>query len=90
MASSRDDIPLNEQLGCRASLTITRNDVAERTIYGLITGAEQGNTDGRRTFYIFTIRPGYQPINGPFGHVITGNSQGCTATQLFIQGNIVT
>ncbi|MCW7764027.1 type VI secretion system tip protein TssI/VgrG [Photorhabdus luminescens] len=57
VASSRDDIPLNDQLGRRASLTITRNDVAERTIYGLITGAEQGNTDGRRTFYIFTIRP---------------------------------
>ncbi|KMW73994.1 type VI secretion protein [Photorhabdus luminescens subsp. luminescens] len=57
VVSSRDDIPLNEQLGRRASLTITRNGVAERTINGLIAGAEQGNTDGRRTFYIFTIRP---------------------------------
>ncbi|MEK9494958.1 type VI secretion system tip protein TssI/VgrG, partial [Photorhabdus sp. P32] len=57
VASSRDDIPLNDQLGRRASLTITRNGVAERTINGLIAGAEQGNTDGRRTFYIFTIRP---------------------------------
>ncbi|WP_192900944.1 type VI secretion system tip protein VgrG [Photorhabdus luminescens] len=57
VVSSRDDIPLNEQLGRRASLTITRNGVTERTINGLIAGAEQGNTDGRRTFYIFTIRP---------------------------------
>uniref|UniRef100_UPI0025B14D83 contractile injection system protein, VgrG/Pvc8 family n=1 Tax=Photorhabdus laumondii TaxID=2218628 RepID=UPI0025B14D83 len=37
--------------------TITRNGVTERTINGLITGAEQDNTDGRRTFYIFTVRP---------------------------------
>ncbi|WP_146748161.1 type VI secretion system tip protein TssI/VgrG, partial [Photorhabdus sp. HUG-39] len=50
-------IPLNEQLGDSASLTITRNGVTERTINGLIAGAEQGNTDGRRTFYIFTVRP---------------------------------
>ncbi|MCT8349912.1 type VI secretion system tip protein VgrG [Photorhabdus temperata] len=55
--SSRDDIPLNDQLGSSASLTITRNGVTERTINGLIAGAEQGNTDGRRTFYTFTIRP---------------------------------
>ncbi|WP_039878165.1 contractile injection system protein, VgrG/Pvc8 family [Photorhabdus temperata] len=55
--SSRDDIPLNDQLGSSASLTITRNGVTERTIHGLIAGAEQGNTDGRRTFYTFTIRP---------------------------------
>ncbi|WP_387490629.1 MULTISPECIES: contractile injection system protein, VgrG/Pvc8 family [Photorhabdus] len=57
VVSSRDDIPLNEQLGDSASLTITRNGVIERTINGLITGAEQGNTDGRSTFYIFTVRP---------------------------------
>ncbi|AXG42087.1 type VI secretion system tip protein VgrG [Photorhabdus laumondii subsp. laumondii] len=57
VVSSRDDIPLNEQLGDSASLTITRNGVTERTINGMITGAEQGNTDGRSTFYIFTVRP---------------------------------
>ncbi|WP_387466920.1 type VI secretion system tip protein TssI/VgrG [Photorhabdus sp. RM323S] len=57
VVSARDDIPLNEQLGDLASLTITRNGVTERTIHGLIAGAEQGNTDGRRTFYTFTIRP---------------------------------
>ncbi|WP_350307514.1 type VI secretion system Vgr family protein [Photorhabdus viridis] len=57
VVSSRDDIPLNDQLGDSASLTIARNGVTERTINGLIAGAEQGNTDGRRTFYTFTIRP---------------------------------
>ncbi|MFD0707102.1 type VI secretion system Vgr family protein [Photorhabdus akhurstii] len=57
VVSSRDDIPLNEQLGDSASLVITRNGVTERTINGMITGAEQGNTDGRSTVYIFTVRP---------------------------------
>ncbi|OCQ52290.1 Phage-related baseplate assembly protein [Photorhabdus australis subsp. thailandensis] len=57
VVSSHNDIPLNEQLGTAASLTITRNSVTERTINGMITGANKGNTDGRRTFYTFVIRP---------------------------------
>ncbi|WP_118987661.1 hypothetical protein [Photorhabdus sp. CRCIA-P01] len=46
------DIPLNEQLGSRASLTITRNGVTERTIHGLIAGAGPA----RYRFLIFTWR----------------------------------
>ncbi|WP_434525759.1 type VI secretion system tip protein TssI/VgrG [Photorhabdus asymbiotica] len=57
VVSSHNNIPLNEQLGTAASLTITRNSITERIINGMIAGAEQGNTDGRRTFYTFTIRP---------------------------------
>ncbi|MDC9590970.1 type VI secretion system tip protein TssI/VgrG [Xenorhabdus sp. XENO-10] len=52
-----DNVVLNDQLGAYASLTILRNGKVERTVNGIVAGASQGNTDGRRTFYAFIIRP---------------------------------
>ncbi|MCG3461435.1 type VI secretion system tip protein VgrG [Xenorhabdus bovienii] len=57
VVSALDNIVLREQLGMSASLTITRDGVVERTINGIVAGAEQGNTDGRRTWYSFNVRP---------------------------------
>ncbi len=44
-------------LGSAASLTVTRNGVKVRTVQGLLASAEQGNTDGNKTWYQFMIRP---------------------------------
>ncbi|MDE9566320.1 type VI secretion system tip protein VgrG [Xenorhabdus bovienii] len=55
--SGLNNIHLREQLNREASLTVTRNGVAERTINGIIAGAQQGNTDGHKTYYTFIIRP---------------------------------
>ncbi|WP_237385415.1 type VI secretion system Vgr family protein [Xenorhabdus sp. Sc-CR9] len=57
VVSALDTVLLGEQLGMAASLTIRRDGVVERTINGIVAGAEQGNSDGRRTYYTFTIRP---------------------------------
>ncbi|WP_237386742.1 type VI secretion system tip protein TssI/VgrG [Xenorhabdus sp. Sc-CR9] len=57
VVSQLDNVVLNDQLGTYASLTITRNGKAERTVKGIVAGASQGNTDGRQTYYSFTIRP---------------------------------
>ncbi|MBD2812435.1 type VI secretion system tip protein VgrG [Xenorhabdus sp. Vera] len=57
VVSQLDNVVLNNQLGTYASLTVTRNGKAERTVKGIVAGASQGNTDGRQTYYSFTIRP---------------------------------
>ncbi|PHM30306.1 type VI secretion system tip protein TssI/VgrG [Xenorhabdus innexi] len=57
VVSSFNNVALNEQLGSSASLTIIRDGIPERTINGVVAGAEQGNTDGRKTYYTFIIRP---------------------------------
>ncbi|WP_426577413.1 type VI secretion system tip protein TssI/VgrG [Xenorhabdus stockiae] len=57
VVSSLNNIVLNDQLGTYASLTVTRDGKAERKVNGIVAGAIQGNTDGRQTYYIFTIRP---------------------------------
>ncbi|CDL86356.1 type VI secretion system tip protein TssI/VgrG [Xenorhabdus cabanillasii] len=57
VVSQLDNVVLNDQLGTYASLTVTRNGKAERTVKGIVAGASQGNTDGRQTYYSFTIRP---------------------------------
>ncbi|MDX7987856.1 type VI secretion system tip protein VgrG [Xenorhabdus sp. 12] len=57
VVSALDNIALGEQLGMAASLTVIRDGVVERTVNGIISSAEQGNSDGRRTYYTFAIRP---------------------------------
>ena len=50
-------ITFDEHLGKASSLTVTRDGVKVRTVQGLLASAEQGNTDGNRTWYHFLIRP---------------------------------
>ena len=50
-------VAFEEHLGSAASLTVTRNGVKVRTVQGLLASAEQGNTDGNKTWYHFLIRP---------------------------------
>ncbi|HBN5711014.1 TPA: type VI secretion system tip protein VgrG [Morganella morganii] len=50
-------ITFEEHLGSAASLTVTRDGVKVRTVQGLLASAEQGNTDGNKTWYHFLIRP---------------------------------
>ncbi|MET4895219.1 type VI secretion system Vgr family protein [Morganella morganii] len=50
-------ITFEDHLGSAASLTVTRDGVKVRTVQGLLASAEQGNTDGNRTWYHFLIRP---------------------------------
>ncbi len=50
-------ITFEEHLGFAASLTVTRDGVKVRTVQGLLASAEQGNTDGNKTWYHFLIRP---------------------------------
>lgn len=57
LVSHRDDIVLDDQLMRSARLTITIDGEEQRTISGLIEGAERGDSDFRRTFYTLTIRP---------------------------------
>ncbi|GAA0332893.1 type VI secretion system tip protein TssI/VgrG [Morganella psychrotolerans] len=50
-------IPFDDHLGSAASLTVIRDGVKVRTVQGLLASAEQGNTDGNKTWYHFIIRP---------------------------------
>ncbi|MBC4013675.1 phage late control D family protein, partial [Morganella morganii] len=50
-------ITFEDHLGSAASLTVTRDGVKVRTVQGLLASAEQGNTDGNKTWYHFLIRP---------------------------------
>ena len=50
-------VRFKECLGMAASLTVTRNGTRIRTVQGLLASAEQGNTDGNKTWYHFLIRP---------------------------------
>ena len=50
-------IAFDDHLGSAASLTVTRDGVKVRTVQGLLASAEQGNTDGNKTWYHFIIRP---------------------------------
>ncbi|HEI8951367.1 TPA: type VI secretion system tip protein VgrG [Morganella morganii] len=50
-------VRFKEYLGMAASLTVTRNGTRIRTVQGLLVSAEQGNTDGNKTWYHFIIRP---------------------------------
>ncbi|HHN8349603.1 TPA: type VI secretion system Vgr family protein [Morganella morganii] len=50
-------ITFEDHLGFAASLTVTRDGVKIRTVQGLLASAEQGNTDGNKTWYHFLIRP---------------------------------
>ena len=49
-------ITFEDHLGSAASLTVTRDGVKVRTVQGLLASAEQGNTDGNKTWYHFLIR----------------------------------
>ncbi|MBT0387679.1 type VI secretion system tip protein VgrG, partial [Morganella morganii subsp. morganii] len=55
--SQLPSITFEEHLGSAASLTVTRDSVKVRTVQGLLASAEQGNTDGNKTWYHFLIRP---------------------------------
>nr|WP_250326094.1 type VI secretion system tip protein TssI/VgrG [Morganella morganii] len=55
--SQLPSITFEEHLGSAASLTVTRDGVKVRTVQGLLASAEQGNTDGNKTWYHFLIRP---------------------------------
>ncbi|MGJ0625070.1 type VI secretion system tip protein TssI/VgrG [Xenorhabdus bovienii] len=57
VVSPLNSVVLNDQLGTYASLTVTRNGKVDRTVKGIVAGAAQGNTDGRQTYYTFTVRP---------------------------------
>ncbi|MEG0714556.1 MAG: type VI secretion system tip protein TssI/VgrG [Morganella sp. (in: enterobacteria)] len=50
-------LSFTDHLGLAASLTVERNGTKIRTIEGLLASAEQGNTDGNKTWYHFIIRP---------------------------------
>ncbi|EKK5571635.1 type VI secretion system Vgr family protein [Morganella morganii] len=50
-------VRFKEYLGMAASLTVTRNGTRIRIVQGLLASAEQGNTDGNKTWYHFLIRP---------------------------------
>ncbi|OBU02603.1 type VI secretion system tip protein TssI/VgrG, partial [Morganella psychrotolerans] len=50
-------VSFTDHLGLAASLTVERNGTKIRTIEGLLASAEQGNTDGNKTWYHFIIRP---------------------------------
>ena len=51
------EFSLSESLSSLFSLTVTRDGVKVRTVQGLLASAEQGNTDGNKTWYHFLIRP---------------------------------
>ncbi|HID7482816.1 TPA: type VI secretion system Vgr family protein [Morganella morganii] len=55
--STLPSITFDEHLGKASSLTVTRDGVKVRTVQGLLASAEQGNTDGNKTWYYFLIRP---------------------------------
>ncbi|WP_311750392.1 type VI secretion system tip protein TssI/VgrG [Proteus columbae] len=55
--SEQNDIDFSNQLGVASSLTVSRDGKTLRTVQGLLASAEQGNTDGVKTWYQFVIRP---------------------------------
>ncbi|MBQ0212177.1 type VI secretion system tip protein VgrG [Proteus vulgaris] len=55
--SEQRDIDFANQLGVASSLTVSRDGKTLRTVQGLLASAEQGNTDGVKTWYQFVIRP---------------------------------
>ena len=55
--SALPSITFDEHLGKASSLTVTRDGVKVRTVQGLLASAEQGNTDGNKTWYHFLVRP---------------------------------
>ncbi|MEQ5206844.1 contractile injection system protein, VgrG/Pvc8 family, partial [Proteus sp. fly-1067] len=55
--SEQNDIDFSNQLGVASSLTVSRDGKTIRTVQGLLASAEQGNTDGIKTWYQFVIRP---------------------------------
>ncbi|WP_109407917.1 type VI secretion system Vgr family protein [Proteus genomosp. 4] len=55
--SEQRDIDFANQLGVASSLTVSRDGKTTRTVQGLLASAEQGNTDGVKTWYQFVIRP---------------------------------
>lgn len=57
VVSPLSSINFENHLGFAASLTVTRDGAKIRTVQGLLASAEQGNTDGNKTWYRFVIRP---------------------------------
>ncbi|WP_341265389.1 type VI secretion system tip protein TssI/VgrG [Morganella morganii] len=55
--STLPSITFDEHLGKASSLTVTRDGTKVRTVQGVLATAEQGNTDGNKTWYHFLIRP---------------------------------
>ncbi|MRE60662.1 type VI secretion system Vgr family protein, partial [Morganella morganii] len=55
--SALPSITFDEHLGKASSLTVTRDGTKVRTVQGVLATAEQGNTDGNKTWYHFLIRP---------------------------------
>ncbi|MGG4693116.1 type VI secretion system Vgr family protein [Proteus mirabilis] len=51
------EIDFNDVLGMASSLTVKRDGHILRTVQGILAAAEQGNTDGVKTWYQFVIRP---------------------------------
>ncbi|BBU94793.1 type VI secretion system tip protein VgrG [Providencia rettgeri] len=51
------EIDFQTVLGAASSLTVKRDGKVLRTVQGILAGAEQGNTDGVKTWYHFVIRP---------------------------------
>jgi type VI secretion system secreted protein VgrG len=57
LTSDCSQLRLSEQLLQPASLTIISAGLPQRTIAGLISGAERGKTGVRKTYYTITVRP---------------------------------
>ena len=55
--SALADIDFNDVLGMASCLTVKRDGHILRTVQGILAAAEQGNTDGVKTWYQFVIRP---------------------------------
>ncbi|MEX9603230.1 type VI secretion system Vgr family protein [Providencia rettgeri] len=51
------EIDFQTVLGVASSLTVKRDGKILRRVQGILAGAEQGNTDGVKTWYHFVIRP---------------------------------
>ncbi|EMF4710300.1 type VI secretion system Vgr family protein [Providencia stuartii] len=55
--SSQSEIDFQDVLGMASSITIMREGIVTRCVQGILASAEQGNTDGVKTWYQFVIRP---------------------------------
>ncbi|HBU3278366.1 TPA: type VI secretion system tip protein VgrG [Klebsiella pneumoniae] len=55
--SPLSEIDFNDVLGMASSLTVKRDGHILRTVQGILAAAEQGNTNGVKTWYQFVIRP---------------------------------
>ncbi|MGJ3352976.1 type VI secretion system Vgr family protein [Providencia sp. Je.9.19] len=51
------EVDFQQVLGIASSLTVKRDGQIIRTVQGILASAEQGNTDGVKTWYQFVIRP---------------------------------